>query len=516
MPEILLQYSLDDYVKNTSNKVCKVSNLISKLNFNYLIDERGRKTKWEIVPIARLYLFKLLKGFSHHIKLIEYLIENPNEAHELGFYYEEGKLVLPPKRTFNHLLGILGKEKTSLLNKLAEKILAEATKNNIILDLEIVRKVVKEKSKSSLSETKEAIKFVKKLVYPKLAEDMKINSNGRYKPEDILDVLIHVALTGDFTNNGTSTYQIINEEKPSPSSDTVFYHLGKFFGIEQIRKIFETIIEVIFKFAKRNYSLLRKRKIQIAYDMHDICFYGNGMKNVCGGKQKNGTNRFIRFLTCSVVEGGKRFILDIVPMSPLCNEYIEFEKSLLRIKSKIGIEKVYLDRGFDRPSYINILNKHKTDFLMPKIKSPTVKAWFDKTEACNSRVVENFGIGSETKVNLVLVDNDEGVKQAFICNFKISSHMASYLYKLYSRRWGIETSYRSLEYSFKIRTTTKNYHIRLFHFLFSCCLFNLWVLVNVSVSLRLYGRLPDKPIITAKMFALILYRVEMLISDPVG
>ena len=61
----------------------------------------------------------------------------------------------------------------------------------------------------------------------------------------------------------------------------------------------------------------------------------------------------------------------------------------------------------------------------------------------------------------------------------------------------------------EIKETSKNYKIRLFYFLFSCCLYNLWVLVNICVSMTVYGRIRDKPIITAKMFAVILYRIKL-------
>ena len=42
---------------------------------------------------------------------------------------------------------------------------------------------------------------------------------------------------------------------------------------------------------------------------------------------------------------------------------------------------------------------------------------------------------------------------------------------MYSKRWGIETGYRNLDHDFKAKTTTRNYHIRLFYFLFSTCYF---------------------------------------------
>ncbi len=172
----------------------------------------------------------------------------------------------------------------------------------------------------------------------------------------------------------------------------------------------------------------------------------------------------------------------------------------------------YLDRGFNRVKIINVLKKHRVSFVMPMIRSPTVKAWLGKAEGSKSYVVEDFKIGkreSSAKVNLVLVDDEKGVKRAFICNFPIAEPIAYRLYSMYSKRWGIETSYRNLDHDFKPRTTSKNYLIRLFYFVFSCFLYNLWVIVNICISFKRDGVVCKKPIITAKRFAIILYQVKM-------
>lgn len=178
-----------------------------------------------------------------------------------------------------------------------------------------------------------------------------------------------------------------------------------------------------------------------------------------------------------------------------------------------------MDRGFDRAKIINVLKKHNVKFIMPKIKSLTVKSWFDKSEACKSRVIHDFQIGkgnNKAIANLVLVDDEEGIKRAFFCNFDIAPPLAYRFYEWYSKRWGIETSYRNIEHDFKARTTTKNYNIRFFYFLFSCCLYNLWILVNICISLAIHGRISKKPIITAKLFAVILYKVQVNYLDPGG
>ena len=77
-------------------------------------------------------------------------------------------------------------------------------------------------------------------------------------------------------------------------------------------------------------------------------------------------------------------------------------------------------------------------------------------------------------------------------------------YKKKRKRWGIETSYRVKKDAFRPNTTSKNHAIRLFFFLFSVSFYNLLVLVSIVPGLVLYGRLPGKPLITAKMFGNLL------------
>ncbi len=103
---------------------------------------------------------------------------------------------------------------------------------------------------------------------------------------------------------------------------------------------------------------------------------------------------------------------------------------------------------------------------------------------------------------LVIVDDGEGSKRVFATNLDIEEKNAFDLFTQYRKRWGIETSYR-VKNDFRVKTTSKNYVIRLFYFLLSVCLYNLWVLANIMVGIP-FGRLFKKPKISAKIFGAIL------------
>lgn len=74
------------------------------------------------------------------------------------------------------------------------------------------------------------------------------------------------------------------------------------------------------------------------------------------------------------------------------------------------------------------------------------------------------------------------VKRAFATNEEYNENdvnLAERLFDLYGRRWGVETSYRVKKHSYLPKTTSKNYLIRLFYFMFSALLYNLWILADI-------------------------------------
>lgn len=475
-----------------------------------------RDSLYKPQSIQKLYLYRIIKGFNYYTKLTNYLNSNPIEARRLGFYKDENNnLQLPTKQHFNQFF----QKHPHLIQELdliAKKILQTATNKGILLDIELVKKTInkhKDKKEEQKKVFREATKLVKQLIYPQV--DIKIKENGKFTTKDLLDILVHIAYSHDFTTNGSSTFQELYPELKAPSGDLMLYHFNKFDSIEQIKEMFDKIFDIIFNFARKNYKSLNRRKLNIAYDIHKIPYYGDpNNPYISESKHERGTSHFYQFLTCSIVVAGKRFVIDAIPIHKLDSIEELLDQSLEKVKQKINIEHAYFDRGFDSSKVINVIKKHKVKFIMPKVRSPTVKAWMMISEGCEARIVENFEIGSKEKalVNLVLVNDEEGIKRAFITNFHIPLQLTHYLYTWYSKRWGIETSYRQIDHDFKARTTTTNYHIRLFYFLFSVCLYNLWILVNICVSIKLNGRLPEKPIITAKLFAVVLYKVSY--EDP--
>jgi hypothetical protein len=501
-----MEKQLKHILKSIEGRGIKLATLLSKIEFE---QNPQKELLFQEGAMIRLYLYKVIKGFKSYKKLLVDLKENEEDTYALGFWKDENnQLILPSKRTFN----LFCQEKRKDLNEIAQLILRCTAENGVVLDLKIVKKEIEKRRKKKLNERRgceQAIKLVKKIVYPMVK--IPIHHNSKFTTKDLLDVLTHVAYSHDFTNNGSNIFKELYPNKEVPSAEVMMYHFSKLDSVDEIMRVAQILFRTILKYAKKNYKILGLRKYMIAYDVHNVPYYGD--KNdpyVCGSKHERGTSHFFKYLTCSVVVAGTRFCIDCVPIHSIDKIEDLLAESLSRVRRLVKIDKVLLDRGFDKVKVINVLKAFNFDFIMPKIRTPPVKEWMMKSEGCKSRCIKDFIIGDKVKAktNLYLVDDENGVKRAFSSNLDIPEQLAHHYFRFYKARWGIETKYRQLDHDFKARTTSKDYHIRFFYFMFSILLYNLWILVNLCVSLTFFKRAPEKPLITAKMFAVILYRVK--------
>ncbi|MBU1201772.1 MAG: transposase [Nanoarchaeota archaeon] len=360
-------------------------------------------------------------------------------------------------------------------------------------------------------ELKKLCKLIKKSIYPFL--DFKAHYTAKYDTKKFLDLLTHVAMNHDFTHNGSQTFRFVMKEN-TPASNTLLYHIRKS-DIQELRNNFKKAFEEIFKIAKRH-NVFKKRKLDVAIDLTDQLYYGN--KNdfmVCETKPQKGTTHCFRFATINIVENGRRFTLLALPMHAFDEKYKIVNELINYAKSKISIRNVYVDRGFFNIKCIMTLEKQKVKWLMPAIRNRAIKKLMKEH---NSPKVLEYLMGrknfDQVKFKLVIVNDQEKIKRVFATNLKVTEDNAKILFQEYGKRWGIETSYR-VKQDFKARTTSKKYVVRFFYFMFSACLYNLWILVNIMVGLAILKFIPKEPFITAKMFGVMLYTLCSYL-DPGG
>ncbi len=185
-----IEKQLNKIFVSLDSKWVKTSFILSKLELP--INVELKRNKFSLESFIKLYLYKRIKGITTYPYLIKKLDEN--DLNNLNI------IDIPKKRTFNEFFQKrLTEEHIQFLDNLAENILSTATKHNIILDIEIVKETITKKKKEVNKKNKafkEAVKLVKKLVYPQI--EIKLKHNAKFTTRDLLDVLVHTAQTHDF------------------------------------------------------------------------------------------------------------------------------------------------------------------------------------------------------------------------------------------------------------------------------------------------------------------------------
>ena len=352
--------------------------------------------------------------------------------------------------------------------------------------------------------------LVNKVVKPNIK--FKTHHNVRYSQDDFLKLITFAGINHDFAE-GTSRYFNLASKKGCPDADTVLYHLKKFDERELIG-IFDSIIDEILALAKGKGAL--SGKVDVAIDATEDLYYGDKTDPmVVGTKPQKGTSRAYRYATLTIVEPGCRFTVKVIPMdkSTLKSEVVY--QLLQYAKERISIGTVYLDRGFYSADVILALNSMGIPFVMPAVLNKNAIRLMRGHEAPKILPIRIGDKEKKASANLVIAMGKEMEKRGFITNIDVDRRRTRELVHLYSKRWGIETSYR-VKKEFRAKTTSKNYVIRLFYFMYSVCLYNLWQLVNIAIKMIIEWAMDKPSLVSAKVFGRGLFLIfkEMATGPP--
>ena len=292
-------------------------------------------------------------------------------------------------------------------------------------------------------------------------------------------------------------------------ADNLLWHIEKLNREEVMRRFTVALARILSSAGPLGLS--KRRRFDIAMDIHDWLYYGEDAPGVVRTKPNRGTTRAFRFISLSVLRGGFRFVILALPLGKTRNVVDESEKLLRFAMQWIGIRRVYLDGEFYQVGVVRLLKQFGLKFVirarvgkrlgkrMKRMKLP---------EVVHHRMMSAAG---PEEVNLLVVKSRKG-RQCFLTNMGAAGEDAERLADEFRKRWGIETSYRVMK-DFRPRTASPNHVVRLFLFLFSVCLHDCWVLANLVIGEAVLRLVPNKPFITAKMFGTVLY-ISGLPFDP--
>ncbi|MBE3128150.1 MAG: hypothetical protein IMZ60_00525 [Actinobacteria bacterium] len=500
------------FEKFKENKQIKITDFLKIFDVTPFQTCKYRKIKFPYESLLKLVLFQKLKGIKFHTKLTKYLRRSPSEKFKLGFSET-------PDRTqigyfVNH---ILDEQTNEIIDFIVNKIEEISEKFGILLDVktlifERVEKETKERNQfyQKNDKTKEICRLFKKRFAPFI--NLNLKNNTLYKKNQFIDLLIHMGMTKDFAENGSKTYKEIRGQD-NPDADTLLYHLKSYTDTKNLHRMFTTLFEIVWEMTRKINLFDIRKHYDVAIDFTEWYFYGDrGAPMVVGKESERGTSKCYKFATINIVESGKRFTLLALPVGPFDTKEDVLRRLLSYALERIKIRRVYVDRGFCDSYSIKVFNSLHLKYLMPATKIPTVKNMLEITPA--PRIITDFEMKDIT-FNLVIIEeeleNGTKEKRAFATNEEYNENdvnLAERLFDLYGRRWGIETSYRVKKHSYLPKTTSKNYQIRLFYFMFSVLMYNLWILADILIWLALFGTVKEDHLITSKYFGTVLYTID--------
>jgi len=497
-------------------KTIKISDLLKQFPIRKTLDLRLIYPREAMI---KSLILMNLKGIKSQTELSKFLTENEEDAFGLGFLRDSNnKILIPNQRTLSHFINhVLTNSEKKLIELIVRHTKAITEKTGIVFSDEVfeTKKIGSTSNKYELqykteNERKKIYKLAKKIILPSLKFPY-MRHNCKYKLPKFLGLLIHMSLQRGFAESEAEVFlnKLEGRELPkkSPKGETLLYHIKKYEdGIESMQNMFINIFEKTYKQAKKRTNLFDRRKVTVAIDHTELRFFGkqNNKMVITRMGDFRGTKWGFRFITISIVDRGRKYILLTLPLGRLSNEYKAVEKLIEFAKEKVNINVLIADRHFSQDTeFIRLFERLGVKYVMIAKKTSKIKKGLKRlTPPFYLKKFDYQGI----KTNLIVIKGRKEEHIPFITNMKLSINTNNGLLfwghridEIYGKRWSIETAFSDIK-KFLAKTTSKRYSIRLFYFLLSTTLYNLWILGESLLSLFLYGRVLKKTSIKALIF----------------
>jgi len=317
---------------------------------------------------------------------------------------------------------------------------------------------------------KQAYRFIEKTL--KKGPRLEAAPNAKHTGDAVRDVIIFAATTQRTIETAVAVLRDRGKYVPSPN---VVHRRLREACAEDLVEFFTPSLEEVFRDAKR--KRVFKSPKRVAVDIHVKPFYGEAEGTV-RSRARSGTTRFWAYITLDIVHEGCRYTLAALPLTDK-KDAATLVEALLRYAARwIRVSVVLLDRFFYSSAVIKAVEAMGLDWLMAARKSKRMRRRArearEEGRAC-FRYTMNPGKESETGFHVFTVPSEKGGYHYFA-----SSRETRYLghwARVYRLRWGIETGYR-VKKGFTARTAVRSLDVRLYLFLVSVLLHNVWDLLG--------------------------------------
>ncbi|WP_158059252.1 transposase [Halorussus halophilus] len=337
--------------------------------------------------------------------------------------------------------------------------------------------------------------------------DSERAANATYEDMRFFELQTFMGMVGCGTAQGAARFQYRRGADYGPHGDT---HLRavKQFDTENLIEGFDNATDHVLSAIASETAF--RRPVTVAIDITTVPYYGNveGMSMVSG--TKDGDGRAFKFATLSIVGQNIPLVLAVEPVresspwdeNPSNRIHRIVRRLVLRVKEHVPIGTVLCDREFDSMRVFQTLSNLGVNYLIPKRLSSTERQVIERMETDGQDVaVESASVDVEAgshPMRFLYVPSTKGDKTAvFATNVRVGPEEAESFCRRYSRRWQIENSYKSIKHDFLAKTSSKDYRVRLFYFVFAALLYNIWRLTDFLLKAGVEGEMDYAPVLTA-------------------
>ena len=294
-----------------------------------------------------------------------------------------------------------------------------------------------------------------------------------------------------------------NDLPDAPDSNTVRGYINAQLTPSQIRTLEQDCNRA---FASRWPHWLWSARLVVAADLHDECYYGASDAAdpdnwVCRGATREGTTRFYRCATLSVIRNRVRVNLAVVFVHP-DDALADVLKNLLNYVQKRGLhlQRLYADKGFCTIPVLRFMLEHTA--LEVIVAAPIKGKTGGLRALCQGQHSYRTEHTFQSQPNGTLTV-PVGIVRAYK-TYRNGTRKATWLgYVLirvndslrrvretYRERFGIDTGYRLME-QVRARTTSTNPAFRFLLMAIALVLINIWIALQWTY-LRVCGSGPRR------------------------
>jgi hypothetical protein len=303
---------------------------------------------------------------------------------------------------------------------------------------------------------------------------VELGDNAEIDPEDIFEVLVGASA------DGTSISSLCADSADAPSGNDILHHLRTKFDLESVVSTGNTLLQ-------QDVVETLPEQVEVVADLHLRPYYGDEDETdgLYHSEAKRGTTAFHAYATLYARVNNKRYTLAVRRLtdgdttSDVLTEFLGLLDTF-----EFEVKAVYLDSGFYDGKCLTLLQAHNLAYVLPIIRwGNTIKQ--ELSEGWSREIEHDLSTefdGHEWTVEFpVYIDctykngkyDEHGVARhgyAADAPFIDTPQQARYHY---SKRFGIEATYRLSE-STLISTTTTDPTRRLLFVVISLLLQNVW------------------------------------------